>query len=173
MSDLVAKQWIRKSTELLKKYRYVLLVLLIGLLLMTMPDLGLDRIESRNESTVSDPSPVESLEQKLSILLSKVEGAGDVEVILTVAEGKETIYQTNDDHSGTETSSSEKTSTVTVTDSNRNQNGLVRQVINETYKGAIIVCKGADDPSVRLSLVDAVARITGLGANCICVLKMK
>jgi len=39
--------------------------------------------------------------------------------------------------------------------------------------GAVIVCQGADDPQVRLSIVDAVSKVTGLGSDKISVLKMK
>jgi hypothetical protein len=39
--------------------------------------------------------------------------------------------------------------------------------------GAIVVCQGADSPSVKLAITQAVAKITGLGTDEICVLKMK
>lgn len=169
---MVPKHWISKISEILKRYRYALIVLLIGLLLMLLPSIG-GEAKTENKSDVSSVSTGVTLEQKLSQLLSKVEGAGDVEVILTIAAGEETVYQTNDDQTNSDTSTSSKVTTVTVTDSDRDQTGLVKQVKNEIYKGAIIVCRGADDPSIRLALVDAVSRITGLGANCISVLKMK
>ena len=113
------------------------------------------------------------MEDKLSALLSKVQGAGDVEVILTIAAGEEVIYQTNDDNSESDTSTSQNINTVTITDAERNQTGLIKQVRSEVYQGAIVVCRGADDPTVRLAIVDAVCRITGLGSNCISILKMK
>lgn len=166
---MVPKQWLTRISDILNKYRYALIILVIGLLLMALPNFGLSTKSSEGDPEGSAILPVESFEDRLARLLSKVEGAGAVEVILTVAAGKETIYQTNDEHSN----SGIKANTVTVTDSNRDQSGLVKQVKNEVYKGAVIVCQGANDPSVRLALVDAVSRITGLGANSISVLKMK
>jgi len=170
---MVPKQWLDRFTEIVKKYRYAIIILLIGLLLMMFPNVGGSKKSTKVEADTIGPSSVEALEHKLSQLLSKVEGAGDVEVILTIAAGEETIYQTNDDYTDSDTSSSSNVNTVTVTSSNRDQTGLVKQVINATYKGAIVVCRGADDPSLRLALVGAVSKITGLGANCISVLKMK
>lgn len=164
---------INKLSDTFKKYRYALIVLLIGLILMVVPSVN------RNEDTVSKKyiettkSSVEILEDKLSALLSKVQGAGDVEVILTIAAGEEVIYQTNDDNSESDTSTSQNINTVTITDAERNQTGLIKQVRSEVYQGAIVVCRGADDPTVRLAIVDAVCRITGLGSNCISILKMK
>ena len=49
----------------------------------------------------------------------------------------------------------------------------MRQVNPPTYLGAIIICEGADDANIRLAVVDAVSKVTGLGANRISVLKMK
>ena len=66
-----------------------------------------------------------------------------------------------------------KTDTVTVTDAQRNESGLIRQVNPPVYKGAVIVCQGADNAAVRLAIVDAVGKATGLGADKISVLKMK
>lgn len=169
---MALKQLQDKVHSFVNKYKYVALVLIVGLVLMLLP-IG-DSQESvaiPNESPVT-PSGI-SLEDKLADLLSKVEGAGEVEVILTVASGEEVIYQLDENRSVADNSTNEDLHTVTVTDSQRNQNGLIKQVNPETYKGAIILCHGANDPTVRLAIVEAISRITGLGANCISILKMK
>lgn len=170
---MVISQLQTKLIEFLKKYRYVLIILLIGLILMLMPNKNGNNNINTNEISEVKRSSDDMIEKRLSELLSKVEGAGDVEVMLTVAAGEEIIYQTNEDHSESDTTTDFNIDTVMITDSNRNQTGLVKQVKPEVYQGAVIVCNGADDPSVRLAIVDAVSRVTGLGANCISVLKMK
>ncbi len=43
---------------------------------------------------------------------------------------------------------------------------------NEAFTGAVVVCRGADDPAVRLRIVEAVSAFTGLGTNRIVVQKM-
>jgi len=169
-------KWKTYFLQTVRKYRYVLIILLIGLILMMIPGIGVQdkasEIDQKTDRT-ADTSSVEILEKKLASLLSQVEGAGDVDVVLTIAAGEEIIYQTNEDQSNSDTSSSNKINTVTITDAARNQTGLVKQIKTEIYQGAIVVCSGADNLSVRLAIVDAVSRITGLGANCISVLKMK
>ena len=166
------KNILAKILDLIKKYRYAILVLLIGLVLMSIPSFqdSKDAAVSDNRvQTVDEPS----LESKLSQILSQVNGAGKVEVIRTVAAGEEVVYQTDNDETNTADSSAKNADTVTITDANRNQNGLVRQVNPAVYQGAIIVCEGADNPTVHLAIVDAVSKITGLGTNRISVLKMK
>ena len=73
---MVPKQWVGKFAGVVKKYRYAIIVLLIGLLLMAIPNVGGGiRTTDLKADTLSE-SPVEALEHKLSLLLSKVEGAG-------------------------------------------------------------------------------------------------
>lgn len=170
---MVVKNLLKKITASTKKYKYVLIVLFIGLLLMIIPDKTDNHSENFSVSVTTEESSASKLEFKLSALLSKVEGAGDVEVILTIAEGEEIVYQTNESSGNSDSNRQHTIDTVTITDSSRNQTGLIKQVVSERYQGAIVVCSGADVPSVRLQLVDAISRITGLGANCISVLKMK
>lgn len=160
-----------KIHTLFVKYRYALLILAIGLVLMVLPDFTSQVTDSKADTSVV--SQELTLEQKLSQILSQVDGAGNVEVILTVAAGEEVVYQTNDNISNTGDTNSADRDTVKITDTQRNENGLVKQIIPATYQGAIIVCEGADNLSVRLQIVEAVSKITGLGANRIAVLKMK
>ena len=161
-----------KLAEGFKSYKYALLVLVIGLALMIIPTNA--QVKTELTSDVSDVTISEdTLESKLADILSHVEGAGQVQVILSVATGQEIIYQTDENQSSNGDSNNLNTSTVTITDSDRNQSGLIRQENPAVYQGAIIVCEGADNPSVKLTLIDAVSKITGLGTNCIAVLKMK
>ncbi len=163
---------VRKGTEYLKKYRYLILVLVIGLVLMTIPSKKNEQ-KAVIEQTVKPQAQYESIREELERLLSQIDGAGKVKVMLTVAAGEETVYQTNEDmRTGDETGSASH-STVTVTDTDRNQTGLVKQINPPVYLGAVIVCQGADKANVRLAITEAVSKITGLGADRISVLKMK
>lgn len=147
----------------IKKYRFVFLTVLIGILFMLLPD-----FKGEAQETVSsvDLSPPE-LETELSEILSKIQGVGKTEVLLTEASGTEKIYQID-------TSQNKgNMDTVIIKNENREEVGLVKQVLPPSYKGAIIVCQGADSATVRLNVVDAVKSVTGLPSDCITVLKMK
>lgn len=162
--------YIGKLADILKKYRYVLLVVLVGFVLMLLPS-GKGTQEEVTAETVTHEET--DTTRQLAQILSQIKGAGKVEVMLTVSAGEETVYQTNEDHDAAGETSSWKIETVTVTDGSRNETGLVKQVIPEKYLGAIIVCQGADNVTVRLAIVEAVANATGLGTDKISVLKMK
>ena len=156
-----------RGKELVRKYRYVLLVVLAGLFLMALPD-------GKNAKATPEPAAAETesrqdLQTELEEILSQIQGAGRVRVLLTQREGERTVYQTDEDS----TSSGIRSDTVLLNGSDRSQTGLVQQVNPPTYLGAVIVCQGADSASVRLAIVEAVGSVTGLSTDKITVLKMK
>ena len=157
--------------ELLKKFKYPAIVVGIGILLMLIPG----RIATQPEGIVeqADETPVEGVEARLRQILSMVNGAGRVEVMLTEARGEQIIYQTDNDITEKNEESSTRTDTVVVTDQDRKQDGLVTQVVSPVYLGAIIVCQGGDDPQVKLAITEAVSKVTGLRTDKISVIKMK
>lgn len=166
--------WISVSSkwmDYIKKYRYVALVLLAGLVLMALPE-GEDAQENTmqaKEETVCQ----ENLEDALSQILSQIEGAGKVKVLLTEAAGEEILYQTDQDISQSDQGRDDRRETVLVTDTQRSQEGLIRQVNPPQYQGAIVLCQGAGSPAVKLSIAEAVSDATGLTFDRITVLKMK
>lgn len=156
-----------KCISLVQKYKYVALVLVVGIALMLIP--GREKtqeIPPDTQETVNQPD----IEQRLAQILSQIDGAGKVSVFVSVEEGELVVYQQDED---VNTDGSGRFDTVTVTDSNRTQSGLVQQVIPPKYQGVIVVCQGAQKASVRLNIIEAVAKVTGLGTDRISVLKMK
>ena len=160
-----------RFTDVLKKNKYVLLILGIGIILLLLP--SFENTTEEKEVITEHSANILSVEDQLSQILSSVQGAGKVQVMLSLASGEETIYQTDDNHTTNADNASAKKDTVTITDSDRSETGLVRQINPPVYLGAIIVCQGADNPSVRYAVVEAVSKVTGLGMDKISVLKMK
>ena len=161
----------KKAWDGLRKHKYALLVALAGVLLVCIP------FDSDDEAVNQSPTQVQSsqvadIEQKLAEILSQLEGAGKVQVMLTTSASELTLYQEDGDLTGGGEDSS-RYDTVIIKDAQGNEMGLIRQVIGAKYQGAIILCQGAGKASVKLAIVEAVSRATGLGADQISVLKMK
>lgn len=157
-----------KVVHWLGKYRYLLLIVLLGLGLMMIPS-GNGKKTSETPSPSATQESRMTLSQELEEVLSHVQGAGKVHVMLTIAKGEETIYQTD----GSTAENGNRHDTVVITDENRTQSGLIQQSIPPTYRGAIVVCQGADSPAVCLAIKEAVSKVTGLDTSQISVLKMK
>lgn len=161
----------KRIRELLDKYKYAFLILAVGLCLMLLPERTQVPQEETEPAAVSNEQ--ETMEKLLQDILSQVEGAGKVAVLLSEQEGEQTIYQTDTQSNTDEESNSDRAETVIITDADRNEIGLIRRTDPPKYLGAVIVCQGADQAEVRLAIVEAVRCATGLGANQISVVKMK
>lgn len=153
-----------------KKYRYVVIVLLVGLFLMLLPEEEKTKTE---KAAVVQQVQKETLQTQLEDLLSQLEGAGQVKVLLTQSEGERSIFQTNDNTEHSDSSGSIRKDTVIVSDSARGETGLVQQTIAPVYLGAVVLCQGAGSAAVRLAIIEAVSNATGLATHNISVLKMK
>ena len=147
----------------MRTYKYPILTVLVGLAILLLPTSH----EPAQPEPVAQSAAAETLEQRLETILSGIAGAGQVQVLLTEESGRQTLYQTDtrsDDSSRTE-------DTVLVEDAARTETGLVRQTMEPKYRGAVVLCDGADQSVVRLAVVEAVSCVTGLAADRICVLK--
>lgn len=154
-----------------QKYKYAVFIFALGIVFMLLPSQSSTKEEAQAIQTPLQPSM--TVQEELEEVLSYIQGAGAVKVMLTVASGEQTVYQKNEDSTISDTSTSIKTEVVTVTDADRNEVGLIQQINPPRYLGAIILCQGADDPAVKLAISNAVSKITGLGTDRIAVLKMK
>ena len=159
-------KWRSKAGELIGKYKYVLIVILVGIALMLIPD------GKKSTQTAAAPEEPVYLDQteELTQILSQIQGAGKVKVLLTISAQEQTVYQVDQT---VEASGRINSETVIITDGDRNEQGMVQKILAPEYRGAIILCQGAEDAAVRLSIVEAVSDATGLSTDRISVLKMK
>ena len=159
-----------KLWKLLDKYKYVLLVILAGVILLLWPTGEKERPEEGAVEEAAERFDLEALEEKLSQTLSQVEGAGMVTVTLTVKSGLEQVPLTDRSTSVSERESSVEEKTVVINDGS-GQRVVMRVQRAPVFQGAVVVCPGADRAEVRLLLTQAVAALTGLGADRITVCK--
>ena len=153
----------------MEKYRVVLLVILAGLVLLMLP---LDQEEEplQEETTADAQFDLAVLETRLEEALSKIDGAGEVTVVLTIQNGpRQVLAQNVDQGSGEE----ETTETVILSRGSSTQETVTVQELYPSYQGALLVCEGGDDPEVRLKLTEATSALTGLGADKISISKGK
>ncbi len=125
-----------------------------------------------------------SIEEKLQETLSRIEGAGLVQVMITYESSAEivpaisvdtqTSTTTDDREDGSSTTKSENTQSeiVTVNGSSGN-NALVLKENSPPVKGVIVVAEGADDIGVKLSLISAVKTILNISLDQVDVYKMQ
>ena len=177
MNRIKLPERLQKSAQQVLKHRYALLVLLLGVALLMIPTgRGAESPETVQPEASLEPSQA-TVEERLEDLLSQVEGAGKVRVMLTVHAGEETVYQTDrtteQRQTGDGTEETVTVTTVLASAGSSAEEPVAVKVLSPVYLGALVVAEGGGSPSVRLDLVSAVSSLTGLGADRITVVKMK
>ena len=154
----------------LKPLIFLAVICVLALIVMSvMPD-G----KKEEEANVSTDSEVktsasekeqEDLESKLTQILSKINGAGDVDVMITFQSSEEVVpaYNSNtttettkeQDSSGGERTTTSSTENKTMITSNSNE-PVILKTSEAEIKGVIVVSSGANDQAVKELLYDAV-----------------
>ncbi len=163
---------LQKLIFLFKKYKLALLVLGVGLVFLLWPQAGTGRVvESAGGGGGEIQFDLKALENRMEQVLAKIEGAGEVSLILTVKSGTQQVYASDVDYKEDGESREERTTTVLIsTGSGKEEIAVIRQDY-PTFQGALVVCDGGDDPTVRLLITQAVAALTGLRSDKITVCK--
>lgn len=161
----------KKLMEPFKKYQYALLILLVGLVLLVWPagtGGGTQQdaeVSGGTTGEVEESQYLNDLETRLAKSLSKIDGVGEAEVVLTLRAGSETILAADQ----TVDSDSEKMETVVISSGSGQQTTVTTQVLYPTFQGALVVCDGGNSATVRLNVLKAVEALTGLKADNITV----
>ena len=164
----------KKLLEGLEKYKFVLLVLLAGVLLLLLPTPGAGERDAGGAPPPAELAfDLDGLEKKLEDTLSQVEGAGRVSVVLTVKASTRQVLAQDVTSSQKEGERAEDATTVVVSQGSGKQAAVPLQQIYPQFQGALVVCSGGGDPAVRLKLVEAVSALTGLGTDKISVCRAK
>ncbi len=172
-----------KLAGALKKNKYVLLVLLAGIILLILPSTG-GSGESESdaaEDVLRMDFSLSEIERRLQDILADISGAGDVRVMLSVQNSGERILasdsQTSQSTSGGdedgEKDREENQTSVVISKGSGIDDVVTLQYVYPEFTGAVIVAEGADSASVRLDLTEAVQAVTGLDSSQIKVVKMK
>lgn len=119
----------------------------------------------------------DDLEARLTKVLSKVDGAGEVDVVINYeSTGEKTAaYSSNSQNSvgkdGAE-SSSESNSMVT-TQKQGDTNPVILEEKTPKVRGVVVVSQGASDISVKMDLLNAVVTLLNVSPDKVEVLKMQ
>ena len=194
-----AKQWMKNKNNLL-------IVILVGILCMVISlpasdanpkvDISSENVASElNNISLEKPAEteyeknetalyVEQLEKRLSELLTRVEGAGQVEVIITLRSSLEQVVEKDISiqQSGTEEADAQGGSrsvgtgstsedTVFTTDGSSSKPYVIK-TISPTVEGVLVLAEGAGSGSISNELSEAVQVLLGVEAHKVKILKM-
>lgn len=109
------------------------------------------------------------MENELVELLRKVEGVGNVQVMLTLKASNEKVTLKDNTYKG----DANEEETVLIEDSNRNSSPYVIQEKEPEIEGVVIVCSGGDDSVIKREITEAVSALFQIESHKIKIMKGK
>ena len=147
----------------------------------TTQDNSVQLVNSDVESVETSGDTEKSIKQ----ILSKINGVGKVEVLITYSESSQVVAMYNEKNNESQTKEEDKsggTRTIqeNTTDKERiytEENGkkvpVTEKMVMPKMEGALIVAEGANNAEVKTNIIQAVEALTGLATHKIQVLEMK
>ena len=172
----------RLEKLLTKKNIKIILLLIVGLISLVLFFGFNSNKKDTTNSTISTSSSYigtidycQIIESKLVEVLSKVDGAGNVSVMVTVDGSPELIYANEQDKTSSSNSSGTTTSSTysspSIIDVNGSSSALVMTEVLPAVKGVIVVSSGAGNVATKLNLLNAVSTLLDISTEQVTVLK--
>ncbi len=121
---------------------------------------------------ISHTDYAQAIEQKLTDIISSVDGAGNTIVMVTLENGEEQVYAVQENTKNSSTSDGDKkvasrdvNNEYIIIENDGEENGLILKVIQPKIRGVAIVCEGADRATVKQSITELVTAVLGIGSN--------
>ncbi len=174
MSELI-----RKLKEADKKNIYLIAgvaVIAVALLLSSiLPSEDERNITVTNTGAYSSQY-IKTAEKELESLLEKIQGAGKVQVLLTLESCYENVYAKAYEQTDKQNKDSEngtfKEQYVIVKQGSNNEECLVIKVYEPVIKGVAIVCEGGDNTAVKKAITETVCAVYDISSAKVSVVKM-
>lgn len=173
--------------------------LVVGILILIITVIAINTIlsddtkdkESKSSNTITNSTVAEtgqsntsSLEDRLKSILSKIDGVGKVDVLISYSESSQIVPMFNENIKETSTEEQDESGGKRVITENDVQKDVIYQedngqktpitqkTIMPKIEGTIITAEGASDINVKENIIQAVSAATGLASHKIQVFEM-
>lgn len=140
---------------------------------------GKEETPAAAQTSFSVQSYESTLEERLTALLTQVQGAGKVSVMVTLESTEQAVYaqvrQESSDTAQTQQESLTRRSSYTeeyiLMETDGEERPLTETVLQPAVKGVAVVCEGAEDAGVVNCITELVSTVLGIPSNRIFVTK--
>lgn len=157
--------------EILKKYannKSMYIIIIIGIVFMLLPSFG----AKHNDDNKAPRYDAYSDEERLAEILSKIDGVGEVSVMITYygTTSCDVAFEQKQDSTKSEQETTMRRENSVITSGGT---PLVKGEVYPKAKGVVIIAEGASDIQVRKSITDAACAALELASCKVCVLEGK
>ncbi|MBQ9860932.1 MAG: hypothetical protein IJO75_01595 [Clostridia bacterium] len=154
---------------------------ILGVALLVIPELIPEKVEKTEVLTADDF--ICRTEKRLAALIGSIDGAGACQVMVTLENGVEYVYATEQrSNSDREEDTSDGDTRLTQRDDSESaailietdngNKGLLVTEIQPTVRGVVVVCEGGDNEEVRARVSQAVTVALNISSKRVCVTKL-
>lgn len=180
----IVKDTIEKISEknrLNKKLLLIVLILVSGIIMLFVSELSdaeetsLPQAETTSQGTDMQEYS-QRLEQRLSSIISSINGAGNTKVMVTLENGSEDVYLHNSDYgenidpSGK--NSMERKDEYVIVDGSSGEQGIVVRKSEPKVRGVAVVCEGGGSQQVKAQVIETVTALLDISAARVSVAEM-
>ena len=149
-----------------KKTALIIFAAVLGMLLILLS--GTTEENSAEKVKDEEKIEIEQCEEKLQKLLSSVEGAGRVKVMITYETSDENVFAYNKDESYRENEQKFSSDYILVKNDG-NETGLKLKTVYPEVKGVAVVCDGANNPVTKEQIISVVSALFDISTKNISV----
>ncbi len=157
-----------------KLLRIALISGVVGMIIILVSDfVPFDESDNRKAGYTDISSYKEETENEIEEILSKIQGVGRVEVMITFSGTEEYIFAEEIKASKSDKFSSQMQNEFVLIEKNGEKEALVSKVNNPEISGVVVVCDGGDSDKVCESVYKTVSTVLGIPTKNIYVTKLK
>lgn len=172
---------LKSKTGLSGKVIIIVIIGILGLLMIVFSEFSTGKKADKSKelpASIDDASYSdryrEDTENELKRIISKIDGVGEVSLMLTLDGTTEYVYAEDVDTETDEDSDSKSDkykNKVIIVDSDGEEKALVKKIIEPKVKGVVIVCSGGGNTQIKERVIKAVSSALNISTNNICVEK--
>lgn len=170
-----------EKTGLGKKYLAVVFLFASGIVLLVVSgfsESGSKNSEAEQTTTfeASASAYVSELEERITSIISSIDGAGTTQVMITLENSGEDVYLHNYDYGedvdGAGAGNREMKDEYVIVDSGDGENGIVVRKTEPKIRGVAVVCEGGGSEAVRAQIIATVTALLDISSARVSVVKM-
>lgn len=147
-----------------KKSLITVIIGLTGMLLVLLSELPAFSSEKTDTADITTDYS-QDFEKEVENLISEIEGAGKVKVMLTYDASQETIWAKDSEFSVEPDGSTDNSEKHILIDAEQGETGLCVKVIYPKVRGAAVVCDGGNNPEVVSRIKSILSALFDIGSN--------
>lgn len=167
----------KKLLGQIKNTKVLLIIFIVGIVLIMFPSSEKNSTEGHMEEKQDFSMYQKELEKDLTYILSRIKGAGKVDVMITLEDGGNTFFAQDEsrsyDENGDETSETVDATHVLKSEKNNGEAPLITKKTYPKISGVLICAKGAANPQIKNSIITAAQALLGVKSHRIEVLERK